>query len=93
MSTLEFPVTLTPDLDSGGFVVTFADVPEAITQGDDEAEALDMAKDALITSMDFYFEDHRRVPAPSSPAPGQPMVALPDELAQRVRLHNDSLQT
>jgi len=28
-----YPVTLTPDLEDGGFVVTFADLPEAVTQG------------------------------------------------------------
>jgi hypothetical protein len=32
---LAYPVTLTPDEADGGFVVTFQDVPEAITQGDD----------------------------------------------------------
>ena len=30
---LTYPATLTPDEEDGGFVVTFRDVPEAITQG------------------------------------------------------------
>ena len=42
--------------EEGGFVVTFPDIPEAITQGDDEAEAMDAARDALETALDFYFE-------------------------------------
>ena len=29
-----YPVTLTPDKKVGGFVVTFTDIPEAITQGE-----------------------------------------------------------
>lgn len=29
-----FPASLTPDLDDGGYVVTFLDLPEAITQSD-----------------------------------------------------------
>ena len=31
---LSYPAILTPDLEEGGFVVTFPDLPEAITQGD-----------------------------------------------------------
>ncbi len=34
------PVTLTPDKKDGGFVATFMDIPEAITQGDTVAQAL-----------------------------------------------------
>ena len=36
------------------FVVTFPDVPEAITQGEDEDEALLRAVDALETALSFY---------------------------------------
>lgn len=49
---MNYPVRLTPAED-GGFVVTFRDVPEAITQGDDEADAMAMAREALISAMDF----------------------------------------
>lgn len=54
---LKFPVLfeLAP---SGGFVVTFRDnMPDAITQGDSLDEAETMAVDALVTAMDFHFED------------------------------------
>ncbi len=61
----------------GGFVVTFRDIPEAITQGDTEAEALEMAEDVLRSSMDFYFEDRRPVPMPSSALDGERLVGLP----------------
>jgi antitoxin HicB len=42
-----YPVTLTPDETDGGFVVTFVDFPEAITQGETVEEALVEAADAL----------------------------------------------
>ena len=42
---LDYPVILTPD--DGSVLVTFPDVPEAITQGEDEDEALLYAIDAL----------------------------------------------
>ena len=61
---MKYPATFTP-AEEGGFVVTFRDIPESITQGDDEQEALFMATDALLSAMDFYFEDKRPVPAPS----------------------------
>ena len=41
-----YPVTLTPDPD-GGFVVTFPDWPEAITQGETRDQALEEAADCL----------------------------------------------
>lgn len=75
----------------GGFVVTFRDIPEAITQGDTEAEAMEMAADALLTSMDFYFEDRRAVPTPSDPLPGEHLVHLPASVAAKVLLLNEQI--
>lgn len=75
----------------GGFVVTFRDIPEAITQGDTEAEAMEMAADALLTSMDFYFEDRRAVPTPSDPLPGERLVHLPASVAAKVLLLNEQI--
>jgi antitoxin HicB len=85
---MHYPVRLTPAED-GGFVVTFRDIPEAITQGDDEEEALAMARDALITAMDFYFEDKRTVPAPSAVEAGEHFVELRPSLASKVLLLNE----
>ena len=38
MDCFVYPATLTPDTKDGGFVVRFADVPEAITQGEEKME-------------------------------------------------------
>lgn len=57
-------------------VVTFRDVPEAITQGDTFEDALDMAEDALRTAMEFYDEDGKIYPTPSEPQHGDVMIAL-----------------
>lgn len=86
---MRYPATFIPD--QTGFVVTFRDIPEAITQGDTEAEALDMAQDALISSMDFYFEDKRRVPMPSAPEPGERMISLPLSVTSKILLLNEML--
>ena len=84
-----YPVTLTPDEADGGFVVTFVDIPEAITQGDTEAEALAAARDALESALDFYFEDKRAVPAPSKAKRGQNVIELPASLSAKVLLLNE----
>jgi antitoxin HicB len=85
-----YPVNLRKD---GKFVLaTFPDIPEAITQGNDRAHALEMAREALEVAMDFYFEDQRMVPAPSQPKRGQAVVELPVSVAAKVLLLNEMLR-
>lgn len=74
----------------GGYVITFRDIPEAITQGDTEEDAMAMAEDALATAMDFYVEDQRPVPLPSRPHQGERLIALAPAVAARVAQLNDS---
>lgn len=62
--------------DNEGFVVTFRDVPEAITQGDTFLEAVEMAQDALRTAMEFYDERGEDYPKPSAPQIGDVMINL-----------------
>jgi antitoxin HicB len=88
---MEFPVILTSDEDDGGFVVTFPDIPEAITQGETREEALKMAQEALETALEFYFEDKRAVPVPSRARRGQDVIALPASLAAKILLLNEML--
>lgn len=73
---MRYPVTI--EADGASFLVTFIDIPEAITQGSNIAEALEMAKDALETALTFYLEDGRSVPLPSPVELGQPYVILND---------------
>jgi antitoxin HicB len=63
----DYPVILEVQPE-GGFVVTFPDVPEAITQGDDEDEALLYAVDALETALSFYVDARKPLPLPSDAA-------------------------
>jgi antitoxin HicB len=85
-----YPVNLRKD---GKFIlVTFPDIPEAITQGKDRAEALAMAREALEISMDFYFDDKRPVPMPSKPKAGQAVIELPPSVAAKVLLLNEMLR-
>lgn len=56
--------------------VSFRDIPEAMTCGDNFADALQMAKDALFTSVDFYREEDRTLPSPSECQEGEILIAL-----------------
>jgi antitoxin HicB len=61
---MEFPARFVHDKVSGGFVVTFPDVPEAITEGDTLAEAMQMAEEALELALTFYTEKSKDLPVP-----------------------------
>lgn len=86
---LQYPALFEPE--GKFFVVTFRDIPEAVTQGDGMDEARAMAQDALISSMDFYFEDKRQVPAPSALRDGERLVSLPASVSAKVLLLNELL--
>lgn len=87
-----YPANFAP-ADEGGYIVTFRDIPEAITQGDTEAEAMAMAEDVLISAMDFYFEDRRAVPVPSKAKRGERLVELPASVAAKVLLLNAMIES
>ena len=87
---LKYPARFEP-VEEGGFLVTFRDVPSAITQGDTIDEALFMAADALATAMDFYFEDLRPVPTPSGVEEGEELVALSESMSDKVLVFNEML--
>jgi len=61
----DYPVDLTPD-DNDTVLVTFPDVPEAITFGEDKDEALLRAVDALESALSFYVDARQPLPIPST---------------------------
>ena len=70
----DYPVTLESQPE-GGFVVTFPDVPEAITQGEDVDEALMYAVEALETALSFYIDARKPLPIASQAEHGQHTVS------------------
>src|SRR5712672_1818182 len=76
----------------GGFTVTFPDLPEAITQGEDEDEdeAAAMAEDALVTALSFYTDNAERLPRPSATR-GRPVAYVPPLVAAKLALHDAML--
>jgi antitoxin HicB len=73
-------------------VVTFPDIPEAVSVGDDEDEALLNALDALESAIEIYFDEKREVPLPSKPKKGQLAVTLPALVVSKVLLANEMIR-
>ncbi len=82
---LAYPANLEPQCD-GTFLVSFPDIPEALTEGDTEEVALSEAEDCLIAALGGYVELRRAVPKPS-PARGRPLIALPALAAAKLALY------
>ena len=53
--------------EEGGFWITFPDLPECLTQGDDMQQAYEMAVDALSLAITSMEADGIEIPAPSEP--------------------------
>jgi antitoxin HicB len=87
---MRYPVKLKAESD--GFVVTFPDVPEAITEGDSKVEALQHALDALETVFMYIFGTDKKIPLPSALKRGQAWVELPPPAAAKVLLHNEMVK-
>ncbi len=84
--TFTYPVTLHPEPDDGGFTVTFPDLPEGVTCGDDEAHALAMAADCLAEVLAGRIADRQDIPHPS-PADGRPTVSPGATIAAKAALY------
>lgn len=87
-----YPAAFEHNASTGCYIITFRDIPEALTQGYSLEEAREEAKDALITAMEFYFEDERPVPMPSKPLPGEELIELPISIWAKVLLLNRMLE-
>lgn len=67
-----YPVTITKD--GIHFLVTFKDIPEAITFGKNKEQVLEKAVEALETGLSFYIESRKPLPKPSKPKRGQKLI-------------------
>ena len=74
---MEYPARFAKDKVSGGFVVTFPDVPEAITEGETLEDAMAMAEEALEVALTFYVEASKDLPKPGPLRKGMRMVPVP----------------
>ena len=84
-----YPAIVEEDED-GQLIVSFRDVPEALTSGRTLGEALAEAVDCLVVTLDGYVDDRRPrpIPRPSRIRSGDHAVALPPLVAAKLALHD-----
>lgn len=83
MNKFQYPALLTPN-NEGGFIVSFRDVPEVITEIWSQDELLSTAQDALLTGIEIYFEQKKKFPMPSALKKGE--VAIPLSLTVNAKI-------
>ena len=76
-SRFSFPVTLTKDEIDGGLTVTFRDLPEAITQGEEREDALTEAADCLEEAIANRVINRLEIPMPSELEKNEYLVTTP----------------
>ena len=84
-----YPCDMTPDVEDGyGFLVTFPDLPEAITGADTWEESLFLAEDALIAALTCYVNGDEDLPISSAPSDGQVMITVPPLQSAKLDLYS-----
>lgn len=86
MERFEYAVTLTP-AEEGGFVVTCGDLPQLVTQGEDVADALSEASDAMDEVFAGYMARGKSFPVPSGIQAAQYMVSPPAATVAKAALY------
>ncbi len=81
-----FPARIDEDAE-GRWVVSFPDVPEALTDGADREEALHEATDALGAALAGYVHEQRVIPRPSRVTADQVPVTVPPLVAAKLALY------
>ena len=87
MQSFIYPARLKPDTVDGGFTITFSDLPEAITQGEDVEDALDEAADCLDEAVVNRIVSGLPIPFPSFVEKGHVPVPLAAQTAAKAALH------
>ncbi len=82
-----YPCILTPEEDAPGYVVTFPDLPEAITGGATRQDSLLLAENALIAALSMYVEAREEIPAPSAPSADHVVITVRPHTAAQLALY------
>jgi antitoxin HicB len=85
MNRFQYPVLLT-SAEEGGFVVTCRDLPELVTQGETEEDALAQAADAMDEVFATYLTEGVDFPQPSKAGRREHWVAPPAETVAKAAL-------
>ena len=92
MREFVYPARYTADKKDGGFVVTFRDIPEAITQSESHAECLAQAAGALQAALEGRIMSSLDIPKASKAKRGEHLVAVPVQSALKAALYLEMRQ-
>ena len=87
MQSFIYPAKLTPETEERGYVVTFRDMPEAITQGDNIDDALLEAVDCLEEAIANRIASDLPIPDSSQPKKREYSILLPVQLSAKAALY------
>jgi antitoxin HicB len=87
MHNFVYPAILAPEEQDGGFVITFRDVPEAITQGESIKEALVEAADCLEEAIANRIAMDMPIPVPTRLGKRTHPISLPIQMAAKAALY------
>ncbi len=82
--TLAYPASFTDE--DGELIVTFRDIPEALTSGQNEEDAIEEACDALKVAIAGYLKEGKSIPRPSNVARGEHLIPVSPSLAAKAFL-------
>jgi antitoxin HicB len=82
-----YPCKFTRD-DNNTYMVTFPDVPEAVTDVVDKETFNARAAEALAAALSFYVESGKALPRPSAPKRGQQLVNLSAATVAKLALYD-----
>lgn len=87
MEIFIYPAKTTPDNKDGGFVITFPDLPEAITQGENLKDSLDEATDCLDEAIANRIAMELPIPHPSPIRKAHHPISLSVQMAAKAALY------
>jgi antitoxin HicB len=79
---MQYPLTFITE--DGDIAVGSMDMPELVTAGSNELEAMEMAEDALAVVLLTYLEKGMSLPKPRKAKPGERMVVVPAATAAKI---------
>ncbi len=88
MHRFNYPARFKPDKKEGGFIITFRDIPETITQADSLDDCFLEAADCLEEAIAGRIDDGLDIPKPSKPRCTEHLISVPSQTA--IKMSHDS---
>ncbi len=87
MHSFNYPAKFKREKKEGGFVITFRDIPEAITQAETLDDCFIEAADCLEEAIAGRIDDNLVISVPSKPRRGEKIIAVPAQTSIKAALY------